>query len=450
MVGTVIAADESRQEVSMKRIVRTSAFWALSAVIAVSALGQDRAQWRTAADIREGIRGSAVGTVVETDEARREITIATDDDRYQQITVRTDSVATQYNGFGGVINGSPEIFKGSKGLSNVRSGDRIEVRGTGRGTGIVMADQITLLGRSVPASTTGVGETRQQTSVSTPTASTAGASQDVFGRVEGVIRQINANDNRITVETDRREIFNVRTSSTTPVYYKGDVYQVRNLEVGDRIRVESDDSTLSGREIRARVIDVIEGVQDRSTSTDRRIGSLAGRVTRVDRGAEIVRIDTGREEVRIDTSRANDSAGRRIRASDIQVGDRLEVTGSYAPSSDLFRATTIRFSEDVFSPTPERESENEMEDEEDQETADYVAVTISGTVAESLQNSATLVVRDRASGRNIHVFVTEDFVVRNKTGGYMTADKLAENDPVMIKAFRDDDGNYVAQTIRIR
>lgn len=433
----------------MKRKVRRSAFFALFAVIAVSALGQDRALWRTAADIREGIRGSIVGTVVDTDEAQREITVSTDDDRYQQITVRTDSVATQYNGFGTVINGSPEIFKGSKGFANLRSGDRIEVRGTGRGTGIVMADQVTLLGRPVPASTTGVGETRPQSSVSTPTASTTNAQQDVYGRIEGVIRQINAADNRIVIETDRREIFNVRTSSTTPVYYKGDVYQVRNLEVGDRVRVESDDSTLSGREIRARVIDVVQGVQDRSTSTDRRIGSTAGRVTRVDRAAEVVRIDTGREEVRIDTSRANDSAGRRIRASDIQVGDRLEVTGSYAPSSDLFRATTIRFTEDVLAPKPEDADPGEN-DEEDQETGDYVIVTISGTVTDSLQNSATLGVRDRATGRNVRVFVTEDFTVRNKTGGYTTADKLAENDAVMIKAFRDEDGNYVAQTIRIR
>ena len=434
----------------MLRIVRRSASLALFAVIAVAALGQDRSLWKTAADIREWIRGSIVGTVVSMDEPRREITLASDDDRYQQITVRTDSVATQYNGFGGLINGSPEIFKGSRGLSNVRAGDRIEVRGTGRGTGIVMADQITLLGRSVAASTTGVGETRPQTSVSTPTASQSTATQDVYGRVEGVIRQINAKDNRIVIETDRREIFNIRTAPTTPVYYQGDVYQVRNLEVGDRIRVESDDSTLAGREIRARVIDVVQGVQDRSTSTDRLIGSIAGRVTRVDRAAEVVRIDTGREEVRVDTSRANDSAGRRIRASDIQVGDRLEITGSYAPSSDVFRATTVRFSEDVFTPRPDEDMEDDDDESDEQDTGDYVIVTISGTVTDSLQDSATLGVRDRATGRVLRVFVTEDFAVRNKTTGYTTADKLAPNDPVMIKAYRDEDGNYIAQTIRLR
>ena len=44
----------------------------------------------------------------------------------------SDSVSTQYNGFGGVINGSPEIFTGSQGLANVRTGDRVEVRGVGQ------------------------------------------------------------------------------------------------------------------------------------------------------------------------------------------------------------------------------------------------------------------------------------------------------------------------------
>ena len=230
---------------------------------AVSAFGQDRTLWRTAADVREGIRGTVVGTVVDTSESQRELTLSADDDRYSRITVRTDSVSTQYNGFGTVINDSPEIFKGSRGFANLRLNDRIEIRGTGRGDGSVLADQVTLLGRSVPSPQTGVGETRPSTGVATPT-QTPSATQDVFGRVEGVIRQINVTDNRLVVETDRREIFNVRTSSTTPVYYRGDVYQVRNLEIGDRIRVESDGTTLAGREIRARAIDVLRSVDEDS------------------------------------------------------------------------------------------------------------------------------------------------------------------------------------------
>ena len=420
-------------------------FTATLLILAVSAYGQDRTLWRTAADVREGIRGTIVGTVVDTSESQRQLTLTAEDDRYSRITVVTDSVSTQYNGFGTVINDSPEIFKGSRGFANIRLNDRIEVRGTGRAAGSVMADQITLLGRAVAAPQTGVGETRPGTSVSTPS-QTPSATADVFGRVEGVIRQINLNDNRLVVETDRREIFNIRTSSTTPVYYRGDVYQVRNLEIGDRIRVESDDSTLGGREIRARAIDVVRSVDEGGTTTpDRRVTSISGTVTRVDRPSNTIRLDTGRDEVRVDLSRAGDAAGRSVRASDVVIGDRLEISGSYS-NSDLFLATTVRFGSASTTPLPPTDDD----EEDDQELGDFVTVTLSGTVVESLADSATLGVRDRATGRTLQVFVADDFVIRTKTGGYSTADKLNVNDAVMIKAYRDEDNNYIAQTIRIR
>jgi hypothetical protein len=396
--------------------------------------------------VREGVRGTLVGTVVDMNEAQREVTLASDDDRYSRITILTDSVSTQYNGFGGVINNSPEMFKGSKGFANVRLNDRIEVRGTGRGSGSVMADQITLLGRQVAAPVTGVGETRPSTSVSTPPTAPS-ATQDVFGRVEGVIRQINLSDYRLVVETDRREIFTIRAASTTPVYYQGDVYQVRNLEIGDRIRVESDDSTLAGREIRARVIDVVQSVQERGTTgPDRRVTAISGVVTRVDRSSNTIRLDIGREEVRVDLSRAADAAGRPLRASDVAIGDRLDISGSYS-ASDLFLATTVRFG---TSPAPRPREDEEDEEDEDQEIGDFVTVTLSGTVVDSLQESATLGIRDRATGRTLQVYVAEDFIIRTKTGGYTTADKLNVNDNVMVKAYRDEDNNYIAQTIRIR
>ncbi len=57
--------------------------------------------------------------------------------------------------------------------------------------------------------------------------------------------------------------------------------------------------------------------------------------------------------------------------------------------------------------------------------------------------------RDR-SGRIIPVYVSDDFVVRTKSGGYTTADHLNANDSVLVKAYRDSDGNYIAQTIRMR
>jgi len=50
----------------------------------------------------------------------------------------------------------------------------------------------------------------------------------------------------------------------------------------------------------------------------------------------------------------------------------------------------------------------------------------------------------------VRINVLEDFLVRNRTGGYTTADHLRNGDNVIVKAYRDADGNYVAQTIRVR
>lgn len=412
--------------------------FALAALFAVSAFGQDRSLWRTAADIREGVRGSIVASVIDLDAGRNQATLQSEDDRYGRITLLTDSVSSQYNGFGGVINDSPEIFTGTSGFSNLRVGDRIEVRGTGRGVGILMADQVTLLGRPVAAQPVGVGGTRTPTSVSTPTPN---ATADVYGRVEGVVRQINLADNRLVVETDRRELFTVRTASGTPVYYQNEVYQVRNLEVGDRIRVESDGGSTSGRDITARTIDVVQSKQDLGPSrTTARVSSITGRVTRVDPASDMARIDTGRGEVRVDMARAADATGERVRATDLRVGENVEISGSYSSTSDIFVASTIRPGENVLTPG----------EDDDEEVGEFVTVTLQGTITESLRESAMLTVRDRKGGKVVRIFVTTDFIVRAKNGSYVTADQLATGDSVIVKAYRDGDGNHVAQTIRQR
>jgi hypothetical protein len=317
------------------------------------------------------------------------------------------------------------------------------LRGVGRGAGVIRADQVTLLGRTISAPQTGVGDTRSPSiGISTPT---VGSTANVYGRVEGVIRQVNPTDNRIVVETDRREIFNIRTSNSTPVTYHGDTYQVSNLEVGDRVRIDSDGSTTTDREIRARSIEVTQSVQEGAGA---RVSSVAGRVTRIDRTADVARVDTGRGEVRVDMSRAYDSTGRRVRAADLQVGDRVDISGSYGSNSQVFSATTVRFNEDVFSPAP---NSNEPPPRDGSGSgAELVTVSVSGTVTETLQNAPTLSIRDRMSGRVITLYVTDDFAVRTKSGSYTTADHLNVNDGVLVKAYRDADGNYIAQTIRMR
>jgi hypothetical protein len=421
---------------------------AVCLVIAVSAFGQGY-QWQTAADIREGGRGSITGTISDVDEARNQLSLDTDDIASGTILVIADALTTRYNGFGGVINGKPEIFTGSAGLSNVRDGDRVEVRGTGRGNATIRAEQITLRGRAVSASPTGIGQTRSPSSVSTPTVAATAAAADRLGRIEGTVRQVNANNNTVVIETDRREMITVRGSTNTPVYYQNDVYRIGNLEVGDRVRVEPDTATSSTGDLRARVIDVIRAVQDYGTGGGggASVGAITGRVTRVERVADTVTVDTGRGQVRIDVSGANDPSGRRVRASDLQVGDRLEVSGRNNTTGDLFIATTVRFSDDVVQqPQPSGSGSGTTTGGS---AGELGAVTIYGTVNQSLASSPQLGVRD-ANGRTFRLYILEDFVVRTKAGSYTTADRLKEGDSLAVKAYRDSDGNYVAQTIRLR
>jgi hypothetical protein len=433
----------------MRSIVYKSAVLTAFLVIAVSAFGQYSTPWRTSADVRDGARGSAVGTVTDVNEGNSRFQLRPDEDNYSQITVEADTVSTIYRGFGGTINGSPEIFVGTTGFSNLRVGDRVEVRGTGRGNGTIAAEVVTLLGRSVAADATGVGQTRSPSSISTPTASgtRSTTAPDVLGRVEGVVRQVNADEGRVVIETARRQVITVRATSTTPVNYRGDTYRISNLEVGDRIRIEPVSGGSAGSELTARTIEVMQSVQD-TTGTARQVGALAGRVVSVDRRNETIRIDTGRGQVRVDLTNAADTSGRRVRASDVQVGDRVTLSGNY--SGDSYIASTVRFNDDVFAPNP-----TDTTVPRDTTTygtpVDLGLVTIYATVTQSLTASPQLLLRDTQNGnRNVRLYAVEDFPVRTRSGSYTTADRLKEGDSIVVKAYRDADGNYIAQTIRQR
>jgi hypothetical protein len=431
-------------------MLRKSATFGFLLAIAVSAFGQSGTQWRTSADVREGIRGTLVGTVTNVDEGRKRFTIKPDDDQYGQVTVEADSVSTQYNGFGGTINGSPEVYVGSTGFANLRVGDRVEVRGVGRNTAVIGADYVTLLGRPIESPQTGVGQTRTPNTISPPTASGTTPSTTTVqpGRVEGVVRQVNATDGRVVIETDRREMITIRGTSNTPVYYRNTVYRISNLEPGDRIRVEADGSTTSGSELRARTIDVLQSTQE-SGGSIAQVGALSGRVTSIDRRNNSVRVDNGRNEVRVDLSSAVDSSGRRVRAADMQAGDQVDLSGSY--NGDTFTATTVRFGDDAFGSATPTSPATPTAPTRPYGGGDVLgAVTIYGTVSQSLNNGPRLVVRDTQNNRTLSLYVLEDFVVRTKTGGYTTADRLREGDAVVAKAYRDADGNYIVQTIRLR
>lgn len=434
--------------------MRFRAIYAMVVVLALSAFGEARAQWRTASDVEEGARGSIVGTVTDLDAGRNQFTITPDDER-SSLIVATDAVSTQYNGFGGVINGKPEIFTGSPGFANIRVGDRVDVRGIGAGNSLLRADYVTLLGRSTAAPQVGVGSTRPAGQISTPTAipsTPAGSTTTSLGRTEGVVRQVSPADFRLVLETDRRQMLTVRGSSATPVYYRGSTYQMANIEVGDRIRVEPDTTSTAATDLRARSIEVVSSVSDNGNGggTARSIASISGRVTRLDRSTDMIRLDTGRGEVRVDVATAVDPSGRRIRASDLAVNDRIEVSGTYGATSDFFIASTVRGgSGETGGPTTTTTAGGTTDVYADASSG-LVSVTIYGTVAESLRTSPQIVIRESQTGRTVRLWALEDFPVRGKSGTYAAAESLREGDNVTVKAYRDADGNYVAQVIRVR
>jgi hypothetical protein len=425
-------------------------FLVLALLVSLSSFAEDRSQWKTSSDVTEGVVGSVVGTVTDIQSANRFV-VAPDDDKYSTVLVDTDALSTRWNGFGGTINGSPEIFVGSAGFPNLRTADRVEVRGVGRGVGNVRADTITLLGRPVEAPQTGIGQTRDPGNISTPTASatTPSAAPERLGRIEGVVRSVNAAEGRVVIETDNRALMTIRAGTSTPVRYKGDTYRIANLEQGDRIRIDPESGTVaSGGEVRARSIDVLQSVQQSGGNSTRGIGNLTGRVTRVDRANNRVTVDSGRGPVTVDLANAADPTGRRVRATDVMAGDQVDITGAY--TNDVFTATVVRWQDDSGGtgggtpPAPARTATAPAPTGYELGT-----VSIYGTVTQTLKSSPRLVVRDSA-GNLVRIYAVDDLVVKTRTGGYTTANRLTEGESVAVRAYRDADGNFIAQTIRLR
>jgi hypothetical protein len=427
-------------------MARTAIFVSL-VLVAVSAFAENSGSWRTAADVAEGVRGEIIGTVADIADTRNQLTLAPDEDRNGLVTVFADSVSTQYNNFGGVINGKPEIFTGSPGFANIRIGDRIDVRGIGRGNGSVAADLITLLGRPVAASQVGVGTTRSPNQVSTPPTSST-QPVDVYSRIEGTVRQVDSSTSRITIETDRREMLTIVGNDRTPVYYGSDTYQIRNLEPGDRIRVEPMERSSNATEVTARSIQVVQSAQEAQGGNNRQVASITGRVTRIERANNIVHVRTDHGDVTVDLRNALDSTGRRVRAADMQANDVVEISGSYGATGSTFLASTVRWTDDVtasgtpgYTPPPAANTTygNEL----------VIIPPFNATVVNSLAESTVLVVRD-STGHTIRLNVVDDFPVHTRTGGYTTAANLRNGENVIVKAYRDGLGNYIAQSIRMR
>ena len=413
----------------MRQTLRISAVCALLALTAVSTFAQSR---------------PLVGTVVDIDEGRGRLVLEYDEDQ-SRIEIEMDSVSTVYDGFGTMIAGKPEIFTGSAGLANVREGDRVSVRAYERGTGsgIYKAERVTLIGRPIAASQVGVGQTREPTSATTPTAPDPRTTRDQGPLTEGTIRQINLNDGRIVIQTPQRRMLTVRASRNTPVLYRGETYRIANLEIGDRIRVEADPTYDRTDELTARRIIVTQSVQDTGTEQPGgRVTTISGRVARVEPGLDYLYVDDdGRAEIRVDMSQAKDAAGDAIRARDLRVGEQVEISGSFNRVGDMFQASTVRFQD------ADREDEPPRYDDDFDRPG---LITTGGTVMETLEDASTVGVRETDTNRIVRIFVIDDFVVRTKGNTYVTAETLRVNDRVIIQAYRDARGNLIAQTIRLQ
>lgn len=415
----------------MLRNLRIAAVCAIVALFATSTFAQDR---------------PLIGTVFDIDLGPGRLQIELDDASRSRVTIETDSVSTTYYGFGTMIAGKPEIFVGSNGLANIRLGDRISIRGPVRSEGVYRADQISLVGREVAAPQVGVGTTRDPSRTTTaqtddrPTNTITAANT-----IEGTIRQINEEEGRLVIQTTDRRMITVRTYRNTPVYYRGDSYRVANLEIGDRIRIEPDSRGTPTDEISARRIDVVTSVQDANTGTGAggTITVLVGRVTRLEPNLDYVYLDAGRGETRVDMRSAEDANGEVIRARDLRVGDQVEISGSYNRVGDMFLAATVRFDSDLGT------TDDRVEPREE-DLMRYAVVTITGTITETLEDGPTIGFRDRDSNTVLRIWVTEDFVVRTKGTTYTTAESLRLNDTAVIQAYRDGNGNLIAQTIRLR
>lgn len=424
----------------MRRTLRFSMLCALLAVVALSTFAQSGSS--------SGTSGALVGTVIDIENGRGRLQLESDDDRYARTTIETDSVATQYFGFGGLIAGKPEIFTGSSGFSNIRLGDRISVRGSLRGDNIIKADAVTLLGRNVAAGTVGVGQTRNPNSATTQTDDrTTGTTPATGGVVEGTIRQLNVDENRIMLQTTNRRMITVNTYRNTPVMFRGEQYRISNLEIGDRIRVEADPRDAQADEITARRIEVMQSVQEARGSEGGTVTAIAGRVIRVDAGLDYAFVDSGRGEVRIDMGVAEDARGERIHARDLRPGDMVDISGSYNRAGDLFAASTVHFTGESAGrgAVPSRGPVYA-----DDEFTRYTLTTFTGTIQETLDDAATIGVLDKELNRAVRVWVTEDFTVRTKGTTFTSAETLKVGDTVVVKAFTDTRGNLIAQTIRLR
>lgn len=403
--------------------LRRSRWIAILVLLAAASLfAQSRPSWRTSRDIRSGESGSMTGTITRIDSAS--FMLASDEDSASTAARIETTSATRYAGLG---VDATRTETGASGFTQLRVGDRVTVSGVGGAAATIRASSITLIGRAI--------EERA-----------GGAVLDTNRFLEGKVADIRPADQSFVLESDSGVRTTVVGTRDTPVTYRGETARIANLERGDRVRVEID-ARLSSGEIRARRIEVLEdSTPDDEISSIRSENYVTGRVTRVEANANRFTLAADRAgQIRVDASRAETSSGRTFRVGDLQVGDRLRIWGSYT-GPQVFRAERIEFGspDDVY-------KDDEFRDRGEEAFEGYSTVIFYGTVQKNPPNEDKLTIEDRDSRREIEIVADEEFVVLRETGStFLRAAQLRSGDRVVVKAFRDRAGNYVAQTIRLQ
>jgi hypothetical protein len=394
----------------------------LGAMLLAVGLFAQTGGWQSPRDIDLNERGELTGEVVSVSgdsfEVRPDAGVAN--------VIRVfSSTSTRYRGFG---NDPAATQLGSAGMVNMGVGDRVRVTGVGGTAQTVRAEFVQLLGRAV---------------TSAPPAATTPASTIMV--VEGVIDDILLSDQSFVLRGDTGETWTIVGTRETPVIFEGATYQLGNLERGDRVRVDVD-VRLSSGELRAAKIDVLEdATPDGETPSILSNNYLTGRVGRIEsRGNRFVFRSDRAGEILIEAGRAVDAKGQPFRTANIKVGDRLRIWGEYT-AAQRFRADRIE-----IGTAADATASDQLRDRGQEPYLGFSTVILSGTVEKNPPNEDKLTIHNRNERRTLEITVDEEFIVLRPDDTFIRASQLRQGDSIVIKAFRDPRGEYIAQTIRLQ
>ena len=377
--------------------------------------------WQSPRDIDLNERGELTGEVVSRSGDSFEVR---PDTGVGNVIRVFSSSSTRYRGLG---TDPAATQLGSAGLVNLGIGDRVRVTGVGSTAQTVRAEFVQLLGRAI---------------TSAPAATTPSSTILV---VEGVIDDILLTDQSFVLRGDTGETWKIVGTRETPVIFEGSTYQLGNLERGDRVRVDVDSRLASG-ELRAGRIEVLEdSTPDDDTPSILSNNYLTGRVGRIEsRGNRFVFRSDRAGEILIEAGRAVDARGEPFRTANIQVGDRLRIWGEYT-ADQRFRADRIE-----VGTAADATASDQLKDRGQEPYLGFSTVILSGVVEKNPPNEDKITIHNRNERRDLEITVDEEFIVLRPDDTFIRASQLRQGDNVVIKAFRDPRGEYIAQTIRLQ